>query len=58
MPGRKRTLQIFEMVRGEDQRVIDLPEVLAPEGQDKEVEVPLLDASARGFRLAHQTRVN
>jgi hypothetical protein len=56
--ARRRMLKLFEMVRGPNQQVIDLPEISPPEGREGEVEIPLLDAFAQGFRLAFQASVN
>jgi hypothetical protein len=46
------------MVRGENEQVMDLPEISPPPEKEGEVEIPLLDAFAHGFRVAFHTRVN
>ena len=56
--GLKKSLRLFEMVRNQGKQVVDLPELLAPHGEEGDIEIPLLDAFAQGFRLAIQMRVN
>lgn len=56
--GLKKSLRLFEMVRNQSKQVVALPELLTPQGREGEVEIPLLDAFAHGFRLAVQTQAN
>ncbi len=56
--GFKKSLRLFEMVRNQGKQVVDLPELLAPQREEGDIEIPLLDAFAQGFRLAIQMKVN
>ncbi len=55
---RKKELRLFEMVRNDNKQVVELQEMAPPEGRDGEVEIPLLDAFAEGFRTAFQARLS
>ena len=54
----RRSLRLFEMVRNQGKQVIDLPELIAPQAREGEIEIPLLDAFAQGFRLAFQAQAS
>jgi hypothetical protein len=56
--GRRKSLRIFEMVRNQDKRVVDLQELVPPGEPDRAIEIPLLDAFAQGFEIAFQASVN
>jgi hypothetical protein len=53
-----RQLRLFEMVRDATDHVVELPEMFAPEGRAGDVEIPLLQAVANGFRAAGLARAN
>ena len=55
---RRKSLKLFEMVRNQNKKVVNLPEISPPHAKDDKVEVPLLDAFAQGFQLAFRARVN
>jgi hypothetical protein len=46
---KKEYMRLFEMVRDIDEKVIALPEVVLPEGENVTRELPLLQAFCRGF---------
>ncbi len=56
--GNKKSLMLFEMLRDNQKRLVELREFKPPEEKVKEIEVPLLDAFTRGFQSAYLERVN
>jgi len=58
VPERRKQLKLFEMVRNQNNQVVNLPELSPSPEKERNVEVPLLDAFAQGFKLAFQVRVN
>jgi hypothetical protein len=58
LKGRSKQLKIFEMVRDQEERVVDLAELSPPTDASGTIEIPLLDAFALGFRLAFQAQLS
>ena len=56
---RKKRLELLEIVRDTNERVIRLEEFLPnAEEEKKKVEIPLLDAFVQGFQTVFRTKYN
>ena len=50
--GRKKQIKLFEMVRDQNKKVVELPELSPSPEKESSVDVPLLDAFVQGFQFA------
>jgi hypothetical protein len=59
MVDRKKRLKLFEILRGNYEKVVGLKEILPDEDKkDESVEIPLLEAFVRGFQMTFRTKYN
>jgi hypothetical protein len=55
----EKRLKLFEILRGSNEKVVGLKEILPEEDKkDESVEIPLLEAFVHGFQIAFRTKFN
>ncbi len=54
----KKSLKLFEMIRNQFQRVIELPELTPPQEKEEAIEIPLVDAFVEGFQQVFREQAN
>jgi len=50
--GRTKQLRIFEMIRNQEEQVVDLAELSPPTDKNGTIEIPLVDAFTEGYQRA------